>query len=146
MCEHRHGSFSREDIQTKNCKKLWFRSLELGKKLFKRRRVLKTVKKKKKKKKKQHQIVGAVVDQGLITVHHLKKRRLSPRANITLSGKKKEEELKQLQQLQQEKASMEVSSVEPAAPPLKTLDFASALSKKKKGAGSQQDVEMADVE
>lgn len=83
------------------------------------------------------------MDQGLITVHHLKKRRLSPRANITLSGKKK---CKLLKQLQQEKASMEVSSVEPAAPPLKTLDFASALSKKKKGAGSQQDVEMADVE
>ncbi len=42
---------------------------ELGKKLFKRRRVLS------KEKRKKHQIVGAVVDEGLITVHHLKKRK-----------------------------------------------------------------------
>lgn len=44
-------------------------SQELGKKLFKRRRVLG------KEKKKKRQVVGAVVDQGLITVHHLKKRK-----------------------------------------------------------------------
>lgn len=44
-------------------------SQELGKKLFKRRRVLS------REKRKRHQIVGAVVDQGLITVHHLKKRK-----------------------------------------------------------------------
>lgn len=43
---------------------------ELGKKLFKRRRVLT------KQKRKKHRIVGAVVDEGLITKHHLKKRRL----------------------------------------------------------------------
>ncbi|XP_051803988.1 uncharacterized protein C11orf98 homolog isoform X2 [Acanthochromis polyacanthus] len=74
---------------------------ELGKKLFKRRRVLSREKRRK------HQIVGAVVDEGLITVHHLKKRRSSPRANITLSGKKKRKLLKQLQHMQQEKAGME---------------------------------------
>ncbi|KAI3366669.1 hypothetical protein L3Q82_009206, partial [Scortum barcoo] len=74
---------------------------ELGKKLFKRRRVLS------KEKRKKHQIVGAVVDEGLITVHHLKKRKSSPRANITLSGKKKRKLLKQLQHMQQEKAGME---------------------------------------
>lgn len=44
-------------------------SQELGKKLFKRRRVLG------KEKKKKRQLVGAVVDQGLITIHHLKKRK-----------------------------------------------------------------------
>lgn len=43
---------------------------ELGKNLFKRRRVLT------KQKRKKHLIVGAVVDKGLITKHHLKKRRL----------------------------------------------------------------------
>lgn len=43
---------------------------ELGKNLFKRRRVLT------KQKRKKHRIVGAVVDEGLITKHHLKKRRL----------------------------------------------------------------------
>ncbi|CAG5901026.1 unnamed protein product [Menidia menidia] len=42
---------------------------DLGKRLFKRRRVLGQ------EKKKRHQIVGAIVDEGLITVHHLKKRR-----------------------------------------------------------------------
>uniref|UniRef100_A0A3B4H4K1 LBH domain-containing protein n=1 Tax=Pundamilia nyererei TaxID=303518 RepID=A0A3B4H4K1_9CICH len=74
---------------------------ELGKKLFKRRRVLS------REKRKRHQIVGAVVDEGLITIHHLKKRRTSPRANITLSGKKKRKLIKQLQHQQKEKASME---------------------------------------
>ncbi|XP_023121979.2 uncharacterized protein C11orf98 homolog [Amphiprion ocellaris] len=74
---------------------------ELGKKLFKRRRVLGRDKRKKR------QIVGAVMDEGLITVHHLKKRRSSPRANISLSGKKKRKLLKQLQHMQQEKAGME---------------------------------------
>ncbi|KAF0028709.1 hypothetical protein F2P81_017814 [Scophthalmus maximus] len=46
---------------------------ELGRNLFKRRRVLGREKKKKR------QIVGAVVDQGLITIHHLKKRNESDR-------------------------------------------------------------------
>ncbi|XP_042259026.1 uncharacterized protein C11orf98 homolog [Thunnus albacares] len=112
---------------------------ELGKKLFKRRRVLSRDKRKKR------QIVGAVVDQGLITVHHLKKRKSSPRANITLSGKKKRKLLKQLQHLQQEKAGMEV---EAAAEQPKKQDSSSApiKKKKKKTAGSQEDVEMADIE
>ncbi|KAL4679535.1 hypothetical protein H8959_009185 [Pygathrix nigripes] len=35
-------------------------------------------------------VVGAVIDQGLITRHHLKKRASSARANIILSGKKPE--------------------------------------------------------
>ncbi|KAI0243126.1 hypothetical protein LSAT2_008383 [Lamellibrachia satsuma] len=37
----------------------------------------------------RNQMVGEVADAGLTTVHHLKKRRTSPRANITLSGKKR---------------------------------------------------------
>ncbi|XP_070848558.1 uncharacterized protein C11orf98 homolog [Chaetodon trifascialis] len=113
---------------------------ELGKKLFKRRRVLSREKRKK------HQIVGAVVDRGLITVHHLKKRKSSPRANITLSGKKKRKLLKQLQHMQQERSGMEVETT--AAPPKKKQDSSSAPTKKKKkaAAGSQQDVEMADDE
>ncbi|TMS01547.1 Uncharacterized protein E3U43_016806, partial [Larimichthys crocea] len=74
---------------------------ELGRKLFKRRRVLS------KEKRKKHQIVGAVIDEGLITVHHLKKRKSSPRANITLSGKKRRKLLKQLQHMQQEKGGMD---------------------------------------
>ncbi|KAM7367429.1 hypothetical protein PAMP_015331 [Pampus punctatissimus] len=109
---------------------------ELGKKLFKRRRVLGRDKRKKR------QIVGAVVDQGLITVHHLKKRKSSPRANITLSGKKKRKLLKQLQHLQQEKAGMDI---EPAAAPLKKQD-SSSEKKMKKPAGSQEDVDMVDIE
>lgn len=42
---------------------------ELGKKLFKRRRVLGREKRKK------HQIVGFVVDEDITTIHHLKKRK-----------------------------------------------------------------------
>ncbi|KAK2882819.1 uncharacterized protein C11orf98 homolog [Channa argus] len=116
---------------------------ELGKRLFKRRRVLG------RDKRKRHQIVGAVVDQGLITVHHLKKRKTSPRANITLSGKKKRKLLKQLHHMQQEKAVMEVGLV---APLPKKQESSSARNqnkkkkKKKKAAGSQEDVEMADAE
>ncbi|XP_029351196.1 uncharacterized protein C11orf98 isoform X2 [Echeneis naucrates] len=122
---------------------------ELGKKLFKRRRVLS------REKRKRHQIVGAVVDEGLITIHHLKKRKSSPRANITLSGKKRRKLLKQLQHLQQEKAAMEVE-----AAPAKKQDPSSAPTKKKKkknavalaaAAGAvavrlQDDVEMEDAE
>ncbi|KAM7378610.1 hypothetical protein PAMA_013493 [Pampus argenteus] len=110
---------------------------ELGKKLFKRRRVLGRDKRKKR------QIVGAVVDQGLITVHHLKKRKSSPRANITLSGKKKRKLLKQLQHLQHEKAGMDV---EPAAALSKKQDSSLEKKKKKKPAGSQEDVDMVDIE
>lgn len=51
------------------CAPFWRPLQELGKKLFKRRRVLG------KEKRKKRQVVGAVVDQGLITIHHLKKRR-----------------------------------------------------------------------
>lgn len=42
---------------------------ELAKNLFKRRRV------QTREKRRKHRVVGAVVDRGLITVHHLKKRR-----------------------------------------------------------------------
>ncbi|KAM6895717.1 uncharacterized protein C11orf98 homolog [Xenentodon cancila] len=112
---------------------------ELGRKLFKRRRV------QGRQKRKKHQIVGAVVDEGLITVHHLKKRKSSPRANITLSGKKKRKLLKQLQHLQQEKATMEV---EAAAAPQKKRDSLSAPTQKEKRknvAGCRGDVEMVEV-
>ncbi|MBZ3869922.1 Centrosomal protein of 126 kDa [Sciurus carolinensis] len=74
---------------------------ELKKQLFKRRRVLNRGKRLK------HQVVGAVIDQGLITRHHLKKRASSARANITLSGKKRRL-LQQIRLAQKEKAAMEV--------------------------------------
>uniref|UniRef100_A0A3B5K396 Chromosome 11 open reading frame 98 n=1 Tax=Takifugu rubripes TaxID=31033 RepID=A0A3B5K396_TAKRU len=72
---------------------------DLGKKLFKRRRVLN------REKRRGRQVTGAVVDEGLTTVHHLKKRKSSPRANITLSGKKRRKLLKQLQHEQKSKQS-----------------------------------------
>uniref|UniRef100_A0A8D2B0T1 LBH domain containing 1 n=1 Tax=Sciurus vulgaris TaxID=55149 RepID=A0A8D2B0T1_SCIVU len=74
---------------------------ELKKKLFKRRRVLNRGKRLK------HQVVGAVIDEGLITRHHLKKRASSARANITLSGKKRRKLLQQIRLAQKEKAAME---------------------------------------
>uniref|UniRef100_A0A8C5XQ90 LBH domain containing 1 n=1 Tax=Microcebus murinus TaxID=30608 RepID=A0A8C5XQ90_MICMU len=74
---------------------------ELKKKLFKRRRVLNRERRLK------HQVVGAVIDEGLITRHHLKKRASSTRANITLSGKKRRKLLQQIRLAQKEKAAME---------------------------------------
>ncbi|ETE61988.1 hypothetical protein L345_12259 [Ophiophagus hannah] len=104
---------------------------ELRKKLFKRRRVLS------KEKRKKHRIVGAVVDEDLITVHHLKKRSSSSRANITLSGKKKRKLLKQLRHANKEKAEMQVD-VGPAQ---------SAKRKKKKEVAPKDcpDVEMVET-
>ncbi|XP_056133585.1 uncharacterized protein C11orf98 homolog isoform X2 [Lampris incognitus] len=109
---------------------------ELGKKLFKRRRVLGREKRKK------NQIVGAVIDKGLTTIHHLRKRNSSPRANITLSGKKKRKLLKQLHHMQRENAGMEVE----ATMETKKRASTSAPSKKKKPAASTQDVEMGNIE
>ncbi|XP_077449536.1 uncharacterized protein C11orf98 homolog [Stigmatopora argus] len=106
---------------------------ELGKKLFKRRRVLSRQRRKK------NQIVGAVVDRGLITKHHLKKRLTSPRANITLSGKKKRKLIKQLQHLRNDKAKMEVETS--ASTPTKTKRKA----KKRKDAAGSEDVVMDEV-
>ncbi|KAJ8411341.1 hypothetical protein AAFF_G00173470 [Aldrovandia affinis] len=78
----------------------------LGRNLFKRRRYLS------REKRRRHKIVGAVVDKGLITIHHLKKRNSSARANITLSGKKRRKLIKQLQHMEQEKISIEVASAQ----------------------------------
>ncbi|XP_072309722.1 uncharacterized protein C11orf98-like isoform X1 [Eucyclogobius newberryi] len=111
---------------------------ELGRKLFKRRRVLGREKRKK------HQIVGAVVDQGLITIHHLKKRKSSPRANITLSGKKRRKLLKQLGHMEKEKTTMDVEIVE--ASKKKKTAVQGKRTKTKKTAEAQGDVEMADME
>ncbi|XP_010896330.1 uncharacterized protein C11orf98 homolog [Esox lucius] len=117
---------------------------ELGKKLFKRRRILSRDKRKK------HMKVGAVVDAGLTTIHHLKKRITSPRANITLSGKKKRKLLKQLQHMEAEKAATEAET-----PPKKTKTAATqkqpaatvpVSTRRKKGAASLEDVEMAEME
>ncbi|XP_072528784.1 uncharacterized protein C11orf98-like [Salminus brasiliensis] len=116
---------------------------ELGKKLFKRRRLLT------KQKRRNHCIVGAVVDEGLITKHHLKKRSTSSRANITLSGKKKNKLLKQLRYMEKEKSIVKVESVpQKKAPTLaakKTCPATQQL-KRTKNATSSADVEMMDVQ
>ncbi|KAG7267424.1 hypothetical protein CRUP_021329 [Coryphaenoides rupestris] len=134
---------------------------ELGRNVFKRRRVLG------KQKRKRHQIVGAVVDAGLTTIHHLKKRTSSKRANITLSGKKKHKLLKQLGHMEREKAAMDVGATTavkkkgpgpaPAAPlaspaPGPALGPTPGPSPGKRGRkkrgppGAQGDVEMQDTE
>ncbi|XP_047393758.1 uncharacterized protein C11orf98-like [Sciurus carolinensis] len=56
----------------------------------------------------KHQVVGAVIDEGLITRHHLKKWTSSARANITCGGKKCGKLLLQIWLAQKEKAAMEV--------------------------------------
>jgi len=127
---------------------------ELGKKLYKRRRALT------REKRKRHMKVGAVVDQGLITIHHLKKRKTSPRANITLSGKKRRKLIKQLQHMQQEKNGMNVEAPQRRPRAAKITEMTATTSekpdaapssskkkKKKKTVGvSQEDVDMEDIE
>ncbi|KAJ8245574.1 hypothetical protein GJAV_G00272220 [Gymnothorax javanicus] len=110
---------------------------ELGKKLIKRRRVLSREKRRK------HKIVGAVVDTGLITVHHLKKRASSARANITLSGKKRRKLIKQLQHMEKEKAVVEEAE---AAQKSQMEVAVSKPRKRTKKAATARDVEMEDVE
>ncbi|XP_012693710.2 uncharacterized protein C11orf98 homolog [Clupea harengus] len=115
---------------------------DLGRKLFKRRRVLGRQKRQK------HMITGAVVDKGLITRHHLKKRSSSARANITLSGKKKHKLLKQLAHMDKEKSGMDVEFVQRKKAPTPPSAPSSTKSKKatqKKAAGSK-DVEKMDME
>ncbi|XP_014677581.1 PREDICTED: uncharacterized protein C11orf98 homolog [Priapulus caudatus] len=51
---------------------------------------------------------AGILDIGLVTPGIFKKRRTNPRANITLSGKKKRKVLKQLKRMAKEKEEMEV--------------------------------------
>lgn len=81
-----------------------------------------------------------MIDEGLITRHHLKKRASSARANITLSGKKRRKLLQQIRLAQKEKAAMEV---EAPAKPARTNE---SQPKSKKKTKAPQDVVMEDVE
>ncbi|KAK2100315.1 hypothetical protein P7K49_021663 [Saguinus oedipus] len=107
---------------------------ELKKKLFKRRRVLN------RERRLRHRVIGAVIDQGLITRHHLKKRASSARANITLSGKKRRKLLQQIRLAQKDKAAMEVEA------PSKPARTSEPQLKKQKKMKAPQDVEMKDLE
>lgn len=81
-----------------------------------------------------------MIDEGLITRHHLKKRASSARANITLSGKKRRKLLQQIRLAQKEKAAMEV---EAPAKPARTTEPQPKAQKKTK---VPQDVDMEDIE
>ncbi|XP_059566392.1 uncharacterized protein C11orf98 homolog [Myotis daubentonii] len=107
---------------------------ELKKKLFKRRRVSN------RERRRQHRVVGAVIDEGLTTRHHLKKRASSARANITLSGKKRRKLLQQIRLAQKEKAAMEVEA------PAKPARTSGPQPKSKKTPKPPQDVDMEDLE
>ncbi|XP_007526409.1 uncharacterized protein C11orf98 homolog [Erinaceus europaeus] len=107
---------------------------ELKKKLFKRRRMLNRDRRLK------HRVVGAVIDAGLTTRHHLKKRASSARANITLSGKKRRKLLQQIRLSQKEKTSMEVEA------PLKPARTNESQPKRQKKTKAPQDVDMEDLE
>ncbi|XP_072331920.1 uncharacterized protein C11orf98-like [Scyliorhinus torazame] len=85
--------------------------------VLKRRRVSR------KEKRKKPLIVGAVVDQGLITVHHLKKRCSSKRANITLSGKKKRKLQKQIRHSQRERSAMDVEAAPSRTKPADSVEL-----------------------
>ncbi|KAJ8249597.1 hypothetical protein COCON_G00228130 [Conger conger] len=117
---------------------------DLGKNLFKRRRVLSREKRRK------HKIVGAVVDRAIITVHHLKKRNLTVDMFMlswfspSRSGKKRRKLIKQLQHMEKEKIA-----VEDVAPQKSKKEAAAAPPSKpgkRKKARGPQDVEMEDQE
>ncbi|XP_078062089.1 uncharacterized protein C11orf98 homolog [Mustelus asterias] len=103
--------------------------------LVRRRRVLR------KQRRKKRLIVGAVIDKGLTTAHHLKKRCSSKRANITLSGKKKRKLLKQIQHSQKERSVMDV---EPALSRKRPADSTKVKREGGKTGGEAVNVEMKD--
>uniref|UniRef100_A0A4X2M0Y9 Uncharacterized protein n=1 Tax=Vombatus ursinus TaxID=29139 RepID=A0A4X2M0Y9_VOMUR len=109
---------------------------ELKKKLFKRHRVLRL------ERRRQHPVVGAVVGEGPITRHHLKKRKSSARTNITLSGKKRRKLLQQIRHAQKEKVAMEV---EAPPKPGRTTEAQPRRQKKRK-TGIIQDMRVEDLE
>uniref|UniRef100_A0A2K6B835 Uncharacterized protein n=1 Tax=Macaca nemestrina TaxID=9545 RepID=A0A2K6B835_MACNE len=102
--------------------------IELKKKLFKGRWVLN------RERLLRHRVFGAVIDQGLITRHHLKKRASSAHANITLKL------LKQIRLAQKEKVAMEVEA------PSKPARTSEPQLKRQKKTKAPQDVEMKDLE
>ncbi|XP_041608390.1 uncharacterized protein C11orf98-like [Vulpes lagopus] len=106
---------------------------ELKKKLFKRRRVLNRERRLK------HRVVGAVIDEGLITQHHLKKWASSARANITLSGKKRRKLLQQIWLAQKEKAAMDVEA------PTRPVRTSGPQPKRQKRTKAPQDIDMEDL-
>uniref|UniRef100_UPI00398F4B02 uncharacterized protein C11orf98-like isoform X1 n=1 Tax=Pristiophorus japonicus TaxID=55135 RepID=UPI00398F4B02 len=85
--------------------------------------------------------VGAVIDEGLTTIHHLKKRCSSKRANITLSGKKKRKLLKQIQHSQRESYVMDVEAAPSRIRPSDKMEVEGGRGKKRKG-GKVANVEM----
>ncbi|XP_071974115.1 uncharacterized protein C11orf98 homolog [Engystomops pustulosus] len=111
---------------------------DLQKNVLKRRRLITREKRRK------HKIVGAVVDKDLITVHHLKKRASCPRANITLSGKKKRKLIKQLRHVQKAKESMDVETTAKPQKRTSSMEVESSTTKRKPKK-SQKDVEMGEV-
>lgn len=81
-----------------------------------------------------------MIDEGLTTKHHLKKRASSARANITLSGKKRRKLLQQIRLAQKEKAAMEVEA------PSKSTRTSQPQPKQQKKIKAPQDVAMEDLE
>ncbi|KAM4018323.1 uncharacterized protein C11orf98 homolog [Anomaloglossus baeobatrachus] len=111
---------------------------DLQKSILKRRRLITREKRKK------HKIIGAVVDKELITVHHLRKRSSSDRANITLSGKKKRKLIKQIRHVQKEKEVMDVEAKSKPQKPIHGMEIEIGTTKRKSNK-PQPDVEMEEV-
>ncbi|XP_013399665.1 uncharacterized protein C11orf98 [Lingula anatina] len=70
------------------------------KKAYRRQRIKTAAQKEKSK------IFSEIPDPELITIHHLRKRKTSSRANIELSGKKKRKLLKQLRHMQKDQTAL----------------------------------------
>lgn len=107
--------------------------------------------KKREKNKKFPKKVGEIMDPELMTIHHLRKRRTSSRANIQLSGKKKHKLLKRLQRSKKEKNEMEVvapapSTSKPAPSSQPSSQGSSKVGKKSKAKKSKSITEDMEVE
>ena len=80
-----------------------------------------------------------MVDKGLITQHHLKKRVSSACANITPSGKKRRKLLQQIWLAQKEKAATEVEA------PTRPARTSGPPPKQQKKTKAPQDIDMEDL-
>jgi hypothetical protein len=86
--------------------------------------------------------VGEIFDPELMTADILKKRRTSPRANITLSGKKKRKILKQIRYNSAKTKQMEVCPVEVQKPTIREVQMSEPPRRERR---HSETIEMADI-
>lgn len=120
---------------------------ELGKNLFKQRRVLS------KRKHQKHKITGAniagtIADLSLFTAPHLKKK--GSKDITTLSGKKRRKLLKQIKHMEREKTTMDLEAPARSSKPTNVMDVEPTTRHRKKAkkgpAAADVEMEEADIQ